>query len=195
MTFAAAAIPAAISALGSIGGGFLASRGNRETKIQRKQRKLIDQLLASLQGNGPYSSLFNRDFDTFQKSYVDPAKHMFKSQIAPQIQQSYISGGQQRGTGLDDTLTRAGVDLDQMLNQAFMDYINTGDKMKLDVINNILGAGSGAPPQMSTGDAFAQGAAGFLSSDAFSDFVKSDWVKSLGSPSANIQQPRKGYSG
>ena len=100
--------------IGGAAGGLLGAKP-KETPMQAKQRELVDQLLGSLQGGGPFSSLFNVDEAGFQRSFVDPMKYKFQSQIAPQIQQQYIESGQQRGTGLDDTLTRAGVDMDQEL--------------------------------------------------------------------------------
>ena len=167
----AALTSAAIQAAGSIGGGMLGSRGQGETKIQRKQRHLIDQLLASLTGQGPFSHLFATDEAAFQKSFVDPAKAMFKNQIAPGIQQEFISSGMQRGSGLDDSLQRAGVDLDQILNQNYMQFQGQGQDRMSNILNAILGMGSGAAPQMSTGQAFGQSAGGYLSSDAFSKSV------------------------
>jgi len=165
-------IPAAISAAGSVGGGLLANYGSgKESKMQRTQRKLVDKLIASLNGNGPYSDLFNTDEAAFQKSFVDPAKSIFKNQIAPQIQQESIYGGQQRGTGLDDQLLRAGVDLDQLLNQHYMDFQNKGKDRMQSVLQSIIGGGSGAPSGTSTGDAFAQATSGYLGSDAFKDVV------------------------
>ncbi len=165
-------IPALLSAAGSIGGGLLANSGSgKESKMQKTQRKLVDKLLASLGGNGPYSDLFSTDEEAFQKSFVDPAKSLFKNQIAPQIQQESIYGGQQRGTGLDDQLLRAGVDLDQLLNQQYMDFQNKGKDRMQSVLQSILGGGSGAAPGMSTGDALAQATSGYLSSNSFKDVV------------------------
>src|ERR1044072_7152085 len=114
-----ALLAAGLTAAGSIGGGFLAGRGSAspETKMQKTQRKLVDQLLASLGGEGPDANLYNADENIFQKSFVEPALSKFNYQIAPQIQQQYIQSGQQRGTGLEDQLLRAGVDLDALLNQ------------------------------------------------------------------------------
>jgi len=163
MSFSPAIIAALISAAGSIGGGSLASRGAKETGIQGQQRQLIDQLLASLTGEGPFSELFQTDEAAFQKSFVDPAKQIFKEQISPQIQQSFISGGQQRGTGLDDTLTRAGVDLDQNLNQQFLQFQQGGQNRIAQILSQILGQGAGAPQQLTGGEAFGQAVGGFFS--------------------------------
>jgi hypothetical protein len=158
-SFIPAAIGAGASAISSI---FSRDRG-KETKTQKQQRKLVDDLIASLQGNGSFNDLFQGDYDAFQKSFVDPAKSIFKNQIAPQIQQSYIASGQQRGTGLDDTLTRAGVDLDQLLNQEYMKYQQGMLDRKQNTISSILGAPQGAQPGISSGQAASLGLSGFLS--------------------------------
>lgn len=180
--------PALIQAAGSIGGGLLSGGGNQETKMQRTQRKLVDKLISSLTGDGPFSDLFSADENTFQKSFVEPAQSMFRNKIAPQIQQEYIANGQQRGTGLDDTLTRAGVDLDALLNQHMYQFQQDAMNRKQGSINSILGSGSGAAPQASTGQNLMNSAAGFLSSDSFKDFSK-DLFKN-----SSVNEPqRKGY--
>lgn len=150
---------------GALGGLFAPDQ--KETKIQTGQRELIDQLLASLSGEGPYSDLFNASEDAFQKSYVEPAKQRFQSQISPQIQQSYIQGGQQRSTGLQDTLARAGVDLDQMLNQQYMDYLQRAQQNQMNAIGQILGQGAGVQSPLSPWEKAQQGVSGYLGSEGF----------------------------
>lgn len=163
---------AGVQAAGSVAGGFLANKGaGRQTQLEKKKGKLVDQLLASLNGNGPYKDLFNADDATFQKSFVEPAKSMFSNQIAPQIQQQYIASGQQRGTGLDDQLLRAGVDLDQLLNSSMYQFQNDAKNRQSNVISNILGQSNGTQPGFTTGQALAQGTAGYLSGDSFKDTV------------------------
>ena len=71
MTFGAEIwAPAAIGAAGSVVGGLLggAGKANQETKLQRTQRKLVDKLVSSLSGQGPFADLYNTDNDVFQKS-------------------------------------------------------------------------------------------------------------------------------
>src|SRR6478609_5879359 len=125
-----AALPAIASAAATVGSGYMQSRSaaksaeaqrkamqkaSQETKTQRTQRHLIDELLGSVKGKGRFADLFNEQvgqkqpgFDptseAFQKSYVDPAKNLFTNQIAPQIQQKYIGTGQQGSSGLNDQL-------------------------------------------------------------------------------------------
>lgn len=194
-----ALVTAGIGAAGSIGGGILSRPGaQKESKIEKQRRKLIDDLIRSLSGDGKYSDLYNVDEAAFQKSYVDPAKFRFSNQIAPQIQQQYIQSGQQRGTGLDDQLLRAGVDLDQLLNSAYMEYIQQGLNRKQNTISNIMGVGGGAQPGMSTGSAAQQAAGGYLTSDAFGDAINSIFGSNKGQQQSQINNPyvapaRKGY--
>jgi len=183
--------PALIQAAGSIGSGWLAGRGaaGQETKMQKTQRKLVDKLISSLTGNGPYADLFNSDEGAFQKSFVEPAQAMFRNQIAPQIQQQYIANGQQRGTGLDDTLTRAGVDLDSLLNQHMYQFQQDALNRKQNTINSILGAGSGAPNSTTGGQDIMSGLSGYLSSQGFADTTANLFKKA---PAA-AEPERKGF--
>lgn len=191
---------AGLSAVGSIGGGFLGGRSqtNPETKMQRTQRKLVDQLLSSLDGRGPYSDLYNTNEDVFQRSFVEPAKSMFRNQIAPQIQQQYIASGQQRGTGLDDQLLRAGVDLDAMLNQYLYQSQQDALNRKQNTISNILGSGSGAPNAPTAQQDLMSSISGYLSSPGFADTI-SNYFRSPGNASnlkfglSGANAARKGF--
>lgn len=197
----AAAAPHIISAAGSIGGGYLASRGQKETKQQRRSRKTADELLASLKGEGPFSDLFRMDEAGFNKAYVEPSLSRFKNQIAPQIQQQYIYGGQQRGTGLEDQLLRAGVDLNQMINEQYMNYQQGAQNRGANAINSIIGMGAGAPEQATSGQQLSQSVSGYLSSPAFADLVKSGQgylsgqpqQQSYGAPQGLSNQAPKGF--
>ena len=156
-------VPSIISGGSAIASALLGRGNPKETGMQKKQRELVDQLLASLNGTGPYSDLFQADEAGFQKSFVEPAMSRFRNQTAPQIQQSYISGGQQRSTGLEDTLARAGVDMDQLLNEHYLNYTQQAQNRKSGALNAILGAPAGIPDKQSIGSALQEGAAGFLS--------------------------------
>jgi len=147
---------------------YMSGEGSRskETKMQKTQRKLVDELIASLSGEGRFGDLFAKDDAAFQKSFVEPAQAMFRNQIAPQIQQQYIAGGQQRGTGLDDTLTRAGVDMDAMLNQYLYQHGQDAMNRQSDMIGNILGMKS-QPYQPSAGQNVMSGVGGYLGSEGF----------------------------
>lgn len=179
----------------SIAGGLL-GEGEKATPNQQKQGQVIDQLLQSLKGNGPYSELFNADDKTFQESFVDPAKSMFQNQIAPQIQQSYIAGGQQRGTGLEDTLTRAGVDLDQMLNQNKLAFQQNAQSNQLNALSQILGSGKGAPAPQNIWDKLKGATAGFLTSDAGQNAFGSlaDLLKPKAGQTEIVEEERKGFT-
>lgn len=188
--------PALIQAAGSVGSGYLAGRGqaNKETKLQKTQRKLIDQLISSLSGGaGPFSDLFSGDENAFQKSFVEPAQALFRNKIAPSIQQEFIASGQQRGTGLDDTLTRAGVDLDAMLNQHMYQFQQDALNRKQGTINSILGAGAGAPNQTTGGQDVMSGLSGYLSSQGFADTAANIFKKPAQTTASAPQPERKGF--
>ncbi len=192
-------IAAAISAAGSIGGGILGKQGSQETKTQKQQRELVDDLIASLKGGGSYNDLFSSDYETFQKSYVEPAKSLFKNQIAPQIQQQYIATGQQGGSGLEDQLLRAGVDMDQLLNQQYGQFQENALNRKYNAMNSILSQGSGAPNAQTTGQAAAQVGAGYLSSEGFQTNLDSilDYYKNKNQSTASndvFGSVRKGFA-
>jgi len=187
-----ALLGAGISAGGSAAGGIFGR--SKETKTDKRKRELIDDLLASVKGNGPYSDMFNTSEEAFKKSYIDPAKAIFKNEIAPQIQQSYIASGQQRGTGLDDTLSRAGVDLDQMLNSQYLNYQNQANANKQNVFSSVLGMNQGTQNQ-SIGSAATQGAAGYLSGDKFGGDIASILKAFQKQPNTTANKPQSGPTG
>lgn len=192
MAFWAPLISAGISAAGSALGGYLGRK--KETGTDKRKRALIDDLLASVKGEGPYSDMFRANEEAFQKSYVNPAKSIFRNQIAPQIQQSFIQSGQQRGTGLEDTLSRAGVELDEILNSQYLNYMNQGNQNKLGIFNSILGGGQLSQNQ-SGGSAASQGFAGYLASDASKKDI-GDILKAYSNrpkTTATGEKPRTGF--
>lgn len=203
MAVAIPLIAAAISAAGSAGAAYLnrprQPRQPAETQTQRNKRELVDQLLASIRGQGPYSDLFQANEATFQKSFVDPAKARFKNQIAPQIQQEFIASGQQRGSGLDDTLTRAGVDLDNLLNEHYMKYQQGALDRKQSAMNSILGADTGyqQQPRQDMGNAAIQGLTGYASGRGFGQDINAILNSFRDNQSESIQdtyrQPRRGF--
>lgn len=153
------------------GASWLSGKGSapKETKMQKTQRKLVDKLISSLTGEGEFADLYNSDENVFQKSFVEPAQSLFKNQIAPQIQQQHIASGQQRGTGLDDQLLRAGVDLDSLLNQQMYQFQQDALNRKQGTINSILSSGAGSPNETSGGQDIMSGLSGYLNSSGFSD--------------------------
>lgn len=183
----AAFIGPAISAATSIFGSLAGRNKNPkikystppETDLDRTKKDLINEILSSLKGNGPYSDLFSPNEDVFQKSIVEPAMSRFQNQIAPQIQQSYIASGQQRNTGLEDTLARAGVDLDQMINEQYMNFYQNAQNMRQNAIGNILGQQGPQPqayqqaPQPSFLQSAGQGLSGYASGTGFKDDLSS----------------------
>lgn len=189
--------PPLIQAGASALGGALSGSGNQETKMQRTQRKLVDRLLASLGGEGEFADLYNTDENAFQKSFVEPAKSMFRNQIAPQIQQQYIASGQQRGTGLDDQLLRAGVELDELLNSHLANFQQGAYNRQQNTIGNILGMGAGAPSSPSMGQNALSGLGGYFGSESFGNTASN-----LFNPRPPMNQstappvvpPRKGFA-
>lgn len=190
-----ALIGPAIGAAGSIVGGMMSGSGSRsETKRERQSRKAADDLMSSLRGDGPFSDLFSRDEAAFQRSFVDPAMSRFKNQIAPGIQQMYGASGMSRGTAMDDALLRAGVDLNQQINQQYLPFIQGGQNNAMQALMGILGQSAGAPQQPSMMQNLGQAASGYLSGDAFKDAAKDfgDWYNK---PAAKREgrEPGQGY--
>jgi len=139
---------------------------------QERKNRLIDELLASIEGNGKYSGLFKNSEADFQKSFVDPAKARFNNQIAPQIQQQSIYGGTDNSSQLDDQLLRAGVNMDQLLNQSYADYQNKGKDRIQNTLNSILGQSAPMPLQAQTNPSpWADAAQGFLQSGALTNLI------------------------
>lgn len=193
--------PPLASAVASIGSGLLTKGGNTETKRQKQSRRVADELLASIKGDGPYSSLFNADESAFQKSFVEPAMSRFRNQIAPQIQQQYIASGQQRGTGLDDQLLRAGVELDQLLNENYLKFQQGAQDRMGNTLNAIVGQSAGAPNPMSAMEALGQSTAGYLTSPDFGGTLKDIFKSSSQQQTQTPQQqpsplppPPKGFA-
>lgn len=160
-------LPAIAGAATSFLGGTFGRKEKQETPIQKQQRQLVDQLLGSLRGEGPYADLFAANEADFERGFADPARARFRNVTAPQIQQAYISQGQQRSTGLEDTLTRAGVDMDALINENYLNYLQSAQNRKANTIGQILGQGPGAPRQQSWQNAAGQGLSGYLSGEGF----------------------------
>lgn len=189
-------ISALISAAASVGSSMLSNQSPKETKIQKQQRRLIDQLIDGLGGQGDFANLFETDPEAFKKSFEDPAMAQFQNRTAPGIQQQFIASGLQRGTGLDDSLTRAGVDMQSMLNSEYMKFLQGGLDRKQNMLSGILNQGAGVAPGLSTGEAAMQGASGYLTGDSFAnslDKILEQYNKPGAQPQAEPNRP--GYAG
>lgn len=165
--FTLALITGGLSAAGSIGSGFLGRKKGRETREQKRDRNIIDLLMQGINGQGPYASIFSADEDTFNRLYRDPAASRFKNFTSPSIQQQFIGSGQHLGTGMEDELTRAGVDMDTILNQQYGQFQQDAQNRQLDTLSLILGNRTGVEPRQSYGDAFRSSVAGYLSGPGF----------------------------
>ena len=186
----ASTIATGASAIGNASQGRAQEKENRLFR-QSQQRKeaLINELLSSIEGKGRFSDLFSRDEGTFQKSFVEPALSRFRNQVAPQIQQSSIAGGMQRSSTLDDQLSRAGVDLDQMLNQQFANFQQQGQHNMSSILSAILGGQAPMPLQAppTLGQTIGAGATGFLQSPAFAEMIKNSGnTTTTGDPRSTI---------
>ena len=111
----------------------------------------------------------------------------FKNIIAPGIQQEYIATGQQRGTGLDDSLARAGVDLQSNIDAKFADYQQSGLDRKLKALMSTYGQGQAG---QQSGNKFGQVAGGFASSEGGQDLMN----KILGMFAKNQNSQNNNYS-
>jgi hypothetical protein len=124
-------------------GGLFAGKGTKEKQIQPQrepfQRELIDQLLQGLQGQGPLANLFQADAGAFQQGVVDPLLQQFQTQTAPGIQQKFIQSGQQRGTPLESSLARAGLDVQGQINQQFLPFQQGAQNRQQEAIKQLLG--------------------------------------------------------
>lgn len=184
------------AAIGGLAGGFLGGESSEETSMQKTKRELVDQLLGSLNGQGPYSDLFTANEADFQRSFADPARARFKNQTAPQIQQAYIASGQQRGTGLEDTLARAGVSMDDMLNQNYLNYQQGAQNRKTNAIGNILNQDKGADnPTSFASEYFGSDQFGGDLDRILQSFTQNKDNNESGPQSlaATYQPPRKGF--
>lgn len=196
----AAFLPAALTAAGSIAGGFLSGRSSqpKESKTEKTRRHFLDKLIASLDGSGPFSDLYSADEATFQKSFVEPAKQRFASQIAPGIQQKYAASGMKQSSAMEDQLLRAGVDLDQMLNQQYYNFQQDAMNRRQGGINQVLGFSGGTPAGTSGWQDFGQAVSGYASGPQFGKDIDAI-LQGMQKPAANqtynpnIPPPRPGY--
>ncbi len=136
----AAFLPLLIQAgISGVGGILGRDKGTSLTSGQKSQNEFLDLIMQAIRGEGPLAGLVQGDEDAFQKSVVDPSLQRFNQQIAPGIQQNFIQDRLQRGTGLDDSLSRAGVDLQSNIDEKFLDFQQGGQDRMLQLIQAALG--------------------------------------------------------
>lgn len=156
--------------LGGLAGGAIGGylgRKRRLSPMEQKQENMIDELLRSLQGNGQYSDLFNMNEADFNKYYANPMKNRFNNQIMPMIQQGYLATGMQRGTGLDNALARAGMELNDSINQMYGQQRDSINANRRNAMNTILGRPAGQQASMSGWQGALEGMKGYLSTPRF----------------------------
>jgi len=182
--------------IGGIAGGIGSMIGNKPTKTQRNQQQLMDQLMASINGGGPYADLFNVNEDTFNKSFKEPMMNKFQNEVSPQIQQQYISSGQQRGTGMESALTRAGVNMDDMLNSHYQQMQESANSRKASALGSAMNFSGGVPNQSSWKESIGMGVAGAVAQPGFGDSIAGIF-RGNQSGSADMSSPksmvRKGF--
>lgn len=157
-------LPVLLQAALAAGGGILGrEKGKPLTTEQKRQNELAKLIIDAVTGKGgPFADLVNLDEEAFQRSVVDPSLQRFESQIAPDIQQNFIASRLQRGTGLNDALARAGVDLQSQIDQSYLDFLNKGDDRMIALLGAALGFNPFSPtPAQSILEAAGQGLSGF----------------------------------
>ncbi len=190
-----ALLSALITAGGSIAGGFL--QGDpKESESQKRTRELLDDLIASVKGEGSFSALFQADEATFDKSFRQPALRRFRTQRAPQIRETFLAANQQGGTALEDSLTRAGVDLNSMLDEQFLNFQQGAQNRQVSALNAALGTSAGfegPQPPSSFGETFKQGAGGFLQGENFGESIDQILDAFRNKSTQNNQLVREGF--
>jgi len=159
-----AILPAVASAATSAILGSVLSGSGTKTKKQKPekfQREIIDQLLAGLQGGGPFADLFSTDPQAFKTSVSDPLMQQFSDITAPGIQQRFIASGQHLGTPIETALSRAGTDVQSQINQLFLPFLQGQQQRSLSGIQSLLGIGA---PQVTSSPTALGGALSGLAS-------------------------------
>ncbi len=151
-------------------GGLFSKFGTKQRDTTPKfQKQLIDQLLQGLQGQGPLASMFQTDQGAFQTSVADPLLQQFQQQTAPEIQQKFIASGQQRGTPLESSLTRAGTDVQSKINELFLPFQQGAQNRQQQAIQQLLGFSPSSETDITP---FGGAAAGFLQSGGIENIIK-----------------------
>ena len=100
------------------------------------QRDLLNFLIQRAQsGQGGFG--FDEDF--FDQSFTQPAINEFQNTTVPAIQQAAIASGQQRSSGLNDVLARAGTQLQGQLSGQRADLLNQALNRQLQAASTALG--------------------------------------------------------
>ncbi len=159
-----------------------------------EQQQLLQQLISGIGGQGPLSGLFGVDQESFQKSFVDPAMNTFNNRTAPAIQQRFIASGGARSSSAEDTLTRAGADVQGQLNQTLAGLINQAQGRAMQG----LGLGLGTQAFQNVQDPGSTGLFGELFSGVGSGFA-APFGNQLGKSAAGFfsrggNQGRRGQS-
>lgn len=82
-----------------------------------------------------------RTTEAFQQQVADPALQQFEQQIAPQIQERFISAGSGRGSGAQRQLAQAGSQLQQGLSGQLAGALQQGEQQG--ILNQLAASGQG----------------------------------------------------
>jgi hypothetical protein len=169
------------------------------SRLTGGQEDLLNNLMMGLQGQGSMAGLFGVDPEFFQQSFVDPAMRQFEQRTAPAIQQRFIASGGARGSNVQDSLTRAGADMQGQLNQTLAGLINQAQNRAMQGAQLGLGTQAFGFQEIPGQEGFLQQMAGGLAGGLTGGFAQPfgqgmanmalDWMRPKG------QTQRQGYSG
>ena len=188
--------------IGAIAGGALGLFGSKKKKKKNKvtstldpqQQELYKDYIGSLNGQGPYSDLYNFDAEgynnVFDQTVGRPAYRNFQENIVPGITGQYRSNNLMNSTYSGEALSRAGRDVQENLDAQRSANVFQGQQQakssKQNAINNILNmqtfaTNKPAPKTPSTIDQIL-GSVAPQAGEWFADYLK-------GSGSAGTSKP------
>lgn len=109
-----------------------------QTPEQEQLLKLINEGLTS--GEGPLKDIFG-DFDpaAFEAGVSKPALQQFQDEILPLLQEKFIAGNQQGGSGMARAGAKAATDLQSRLAELMYNARNQQTQNKISGVNTALG--------------------------------------------------------
>lgn len=168
--------------------GFLSKKKKKKSKsistLDPQQQQLYNEYIASLRGEGPYSSLFNYDAEgantNFDMNVGRPAYRKFEENVIPGITGQFRKGNIGNSSYTGEALSRAGRDVQENLDALRSDMQFQGQQNantnKQNAINSILNMQTTArekpgPQQPSTIDQILN-SVGPAASEVLADYFK-----------------------